>query len=77
MAKKETETIGGGGRMLSITEAAQELGVSGSTVSRLVTSGALGSVRSGKRAVRVPDAALTAFIDAGGIPTGGRARRHG
>ncbi len=76
-AKTKTKTGGGGGRMLGYSEVSAALGVSRATVSRLVTTGRLGSVRSGPRAVKVPDRALEAFIDAGGISTDGRARKHG
>lgn len=70
-ARAKTKTGGGDGRMLAYSEVSEALGVSRATVSRLVTTGAIGSVRSGPRAVRVPDRALEEFISRGGIPTGG------
>ncbi len=75
-AKAKTKIGDGDGRMLAYSEVSEALGVSVSTISRLVTTGELGSVRSGKRAVRIPAEALAQFIDAGGISTDGT-RKHG
>ena len=71
-----TETIEGVGRLLTYSEAAGALGTSASTVSRLVRSGVLGSIRSGPRSVKVPARAVEEFISTGGISsTEGKARR--
>ncbi len=77
MATTKTETTEGGGRMLSYSEVAGVLGVSTSTISRMVTSGVLPSVRSGRRSVRIAPDALERFVRRGGISTDGRARKHG
>ncbi|PLS84885.1 MAG: hypothetical protein CYG60_15555 [Actinobacteria bacterium] len=64
----KTETIGGDGpMMLSYTEAAMALGVSVSTISRLVTGGELAAVRSGRRSVKIAPDALAEFVRRGGI----------
>lgn len=70
MARTKTETTEAK-RMLTYTEVGEALGVSSSTISRMVTSGELGSVRSGRRSVRVPTEALEEFVRQGGIPVGG------
>ncbi|MDP9484906.1 MAG: helix-turn-helix domain-containing protein [Actinomycetota bacterium] len=67
----------GARRMLTYTEAAQALGVSTSTISRMVTGGALPAVRSGPRSVRIAPSELRKFMRKGGIPTDGTARKHG
>lgn len=81
MARTETETTGGDGRMLGYSEVAERLGVSASTVSRLVTGGVLPSVRSGRRSVRIAPEALERFKRQGGIVAGatrkGRTARDG
>ncbi len=61
-------------RMMSITEAAQELGISSSTVSRLLTSGKLGHVRSGPRTVKIGTDHLERFMRKGGISSEDRNR---
>ncbi len=66
-----------GTKMMTYTEVGEALGVSTSTVSRMVTSGQIGSVRSGPRSVRIAPDALKKFMRAGGISTDGTARKHG
>lgn len=57
----------GAKRMLSYTEVGEALGVSTSTVSRMVTGGVLPAVRSGRRSVRIAPDALEKFVRQGGI----------
>ncbi|MDP9477348.1 MAG: helix-turn-helix domain-containing protein [Actinomycetota bacterium] len=66
-----------GTKMLTYTEVGEALGVSSSTVSRMVTSGRIGCVRSGPRSVRIAPSELRKFMRKGGIPTDGTARKHG
>ncbi len=60
-----------GTRMMTYTEVGEALGVSTSTISRLVTSGKIGSVRSGRRSVRIAPDELKKFVRKGGISTDG------
>lgn len=67
--KTRTKAIEGS-RLLSYTECAVALGVSESTISRLVTSGKLASIRAGARSVKIAPDALERFVRQGDITTG-------
>ncbi len=66
MTKKTTGTVEDHG-LLTFTEVMRRTGVSRPTISRACSSGELGCVRFGVRAVRVPAKALQDFINTGGI----------
>ncbi len=74
--RTKTATEGGDLRLLTYDEVTDLTGVSKATISRACTSGALKCVRFGRHTVRIPAEALAQFIDAGGISTDGRARKH-
>ena len=70
MLNHTSEANGGPLRMLSIWEAAGELGISRSLTYELLSSGALRSVKIRRRRL-VPREAIEAFI--AGLPAAGRA----
>lgn len=69
MSNHTRKANGGPVRMLSVQEAAGELGISRSLIYELFTSGALRSVKIGRRRL-VPREAIEAFIT--GLPAARR-----
>jgi excisionase family DNA binding protein len=65
MQNRNTRDSEATGALLRVGEVASRLAVSARTVWRLISEGHLASVRIGK-SVRVPDAAVAAFIEKGG-----------
>jgi excisionase family DNA binding protein len=55
-------------RLLTVTEAAERLGLKASTIRKMILERRIDTVRPSRRAVRIPEAAIRRIIDQGFSP---------